>query len=405
MEPIERLLKALKSKLVFPSIAILAVVVLASFGIYKATQATVVVAEDGKTETIKTHAKTVEDLLNKLGINISEHDDLSEDLDAPVEDGMEIEFKKAKQIMLTVDGQFASYYSTAETVGQFLEEENVEVTKHDELSHELSDEISENIHIQVVKAFPLTVIDGKEKMNVWTTGGTVREILAENNIDVKKRDKIKPGLDEQLFENRNVTIVRVTYKEEEVEEAIDYQTEKVEDNKLEKGKEEVITEGEKGKLVKTYKLTFENGEQVKRKLKEEKVVKEPTNKVIAVGTKETEEKIVQLSQTKNTQQQNAPASDGKEFTMHATAYTANCSGCSGVTATGINLKTNPNMKVIAVDPNVIPLGSRVWVEGYGEAVAGDTGGSISGNRIDVHVPDESAAYSFGRRTVKVKVLN
>jgi len=405
MEPIERLLKALKSKLVFPSIAILAVVVLASFGIYKATQATVVVAEDGKTETIKTHAKTVEDLLNKLGINISEHDDLSEDLDAPVEDGMEIEFKKAKQIMLTVDGQFASYYSTAETVGQFLEEENVEVTKHDELSHELSDEISENIHIQVVKAFPLTVIDGKEKMNVWTTGGTVRELLAENDIDVKKRDKIKPGLDEQLFENRNVTIVRVTYKKEEVEEAIDYQTEKVEDNKLEKGKEEVITEGEKGKLVKTYKLTFENGEQVKRKLKEEKVVKEPTNKVIAVGTKEPEEKIVQLSQTKNTQQQNAPASDGKEFTMHATAYTANCSGCSGVTATGINLKTNPNMKVIAVDPNVIPLGSRVWVEGYGEAVAGDTGGSISGNRIDVHVPDESAAYSFGRRTVKVKVLN
>src|SRR5690625_850758 len=243
MESIKRLFIALKSKLVFPSIAILVVVVLASFGIYKATQATVVVAEDGKTETIKTHAKTVKDLFNKLGITINEHDDLSEDLDAPVEDGMEIEIKTAKQIFLTVDEQFASYYSTAETVEQFLEKENIDISEHDELSHELSDEIVEDIHIQVTKAFPLTIIDGKEKMNVWTTGGTVRELLEKHDINIKKRDKIKPQLDEQLFEGRNVTIVRVTYKEEDVEETIAYQTEKVEDSKLEKGKEEVVTEG------------------------------------------------------------------------------------------------------------------------------------------------------------------
>ena len=62
--------------------------------------------------------------------------------------------------------------------------------------------------------------------------------------------------------------------------------------------------------------------------------------------------------------------------MRATAYTAYCEGCSGVTANGTDIRSNPNLKVIAVDPRVIPLGTRVWVEGYGEAIAADTGGAI-----------------------------
>ncbi|SNZ04193.1 3D (Asp-Asp-Asp) domain-containing protein [Terribacillus aidingensis] len=95
----------------------------------------------------------------------------------------------------------------------------------------------------------------------------------------------------------------------------------------------------------------------------------------------------------------------KELTVSATAYTGQCNGCSGVTATGIDLNANPDAKVIAVDPSVIPLGSRVWVEGYGEAVAGDTGGAIKGNKIDVHVPDKGTALSWGRKSVTVKVLD
>ncbi|MGM7634601.1 3D domain-containing protein [Bacillus sp. Hm123] len=94
----------------------------------------------------------------------------------------------------------------------------------------------------------------------------------------------------------------------------------------------------------------------------------------------------------------------KELTVRASAYTAYCRGCSGITATGINLKKNPYAKVIAVDPRVIPLGSKVYVEGYGEAIAGDKGGAIKGNRIDVHMPTKKRAYSWGVRKVKIKVL-
>ena len=104
----------------------------------------------------------------------------------------------------------------------------------------------------------------------------------------------------------------------------------------------------------------------------------------------------------------APAASqqsGKEMTVSATAYTAYCPGCSGVTATGIDLRSNPGQKVIAVDPTVIPLGSKVWVEGYGEAIAGDTGGAIKGNKIDVFIPSKGAALDWGRKTINIKILN
>ncbi|XXM72636.1 LysM peptidoglycan-binding domain-containing protein [Lysinibacillus sphaericus] len=93
-----------------------------------------------------------------------------------------------------------------------------------------------------------------------------------------------------------------------------------------------------------------------------------------------------------------------ELSVEATAYTADCEGCSGITATGVNLKENPDAKVIAVDPDVIPLGSKVYVEGYGYATAEDTGGAIKGNRIDVFIPSQDQAADWGRKTVNVKVL-
>ncbi|SDI99482.1 LysM peptidoglycan-binding domain-containing protein [Salimicrobium halophilum] len=113
------------------------------------------------------------------------------------------------------------------------------------------------------------------------------------------------------------------------------------------------------------------------------------------------------SQSSNTTQSTESSQDDvvKQFTAEATAYTAYCTGCSGVTATGQDLRANPNQKVIAVDPNVIPLGSKVWVEGYGTAIAGDTGGAINGNRIDVFMPNRGDALDFGRRSVTVKVLD
>lgn len=96
----------------------------------------------------------------------------------------------------------------------------------------------------------------------------------------------------------------------------------------------------------------------------------------------------------------------KEFYVEATAYTAYCKGCSGITKwKEINLRKNPHLKIIAVDPKLIPLGSKVYVEGYGYAIAADTGGGIDGYEIDIFMPNEKHALEWGRRMVKVKILD
>lgn len=110
-----------------------------------------------------------------------------------------------------------------------------------------------------------------------------------------------------------------------------------------------------------------------------------------------QESVAPQAQTQEVQQA------AKTINVVATAYTAYCVGCSGVTTTGLNLKANPSQKVIAVDPSVIPLGSKVYIPGYGEAIAADTGGAIKGNRIDIFIPNYTQAVNFGRKNITITI--
>ncbi|HET7657077.1 MAG TPA: peptidoglycan-binding protein [Bacillales bacterium] len=97
--------------------------------------------------------------------------------------------------------------------------------------------------------------------------------------------------------------------------------------------------------------------------------------------------------------------DQKErITVSSTSYTANCSGCSGITKSGVDLNAYPDAKVVAVDPLKIPLGSEVYVPGYGLARAVDSGAAIDGNEIDVFLANRSNALDWGRKTLTVTVL-
>ena len=132
-------------------------------------------------------------------------------------------------------------------------------------------------------------------------------------------------------------------------------------------------------------LTITEGETLTQPFQDEEQAE--NNSVQAANLVETEE----------------PA--GKEITVAATAYTANCKGCSGITKTGVDLNANPDQKVIAVDPAVIPLGSKVHVEGYGYATAEDIGGGINGHEIDVFIPKQSDALDWGRKQVTVTIID
>ncbi|MFD4820607.1 LysM peptidoglycan-binding and 3D domain-containing protein [Peribacillus butanolivorans] len=130
-----------------------------------------------------------------------------------------------------------------------------------------------------------------------------------------------------------------------------------------------------------------------------RVLPEQNSEQAAPANKSETEKTTSKSQTTN------QSDIEKEITVRATAYTADCQGCSGTTATGIDLKANPDAKVVAVDPSVIPLGSKVYVEGYGYATAEDTGSAIKGNRVDIFIPNEQDALNWGVKNVKIQILN
>ncbi|PFX90157.1 cell wall-binding protein EntB [Bacillus toyonensis] len=171
--------------------------------------------------------------------------------------------------------------------------------------------------------------------------------------------------------------------------------------------QEVVKGKEEKKVQEIAKPKEEAKAQEIAKPKEEAKVKEVEKvkeeaKAQEIAKAKEEEKAKEESKN-NTQ------SAKRELTVVATAYTADPSengtyGGRVLTAMGHDLTANPNMRIIAVDPKVIPLGSKVWVEGYGEAIAGDTGSAIKGNRIDVLMGSKSKAMNWGRQTVKVKIL-
>ncbi|MGJ9457321.1 LysM peptidoglycan-binding domain-containing protein [Oceanobacillus sp. CF4.6] len=209
-------------------------------------------------------------------------------------------------------------------------------------------------------------------------GDTLIHIRSAHGDDVSVEElKAWNNLSSDLIITGQKLIVNEAAEAEKVEEESSGQTANIESEDLEKEK---------------VKITTASSEEVS----------EPEVETAEIHAQQAEEKAEpkeQVAETKTEQQVN-----GRTFAVESTAYTAGCNGCSGITATGINLNNDRYAKVIAVDPNVIPLGTQVYVEGYGYAVAGDTGGAIKGNKIDVHLPTKSEAYSWGRKMVNITVI-
>jgi len=242
---------------------------------------------------------------------------------------------------------------------------------------------------------------------------TVSQIQEWNNIHT---DLIQPGLNLVIFEgvkniaqskmtNINVaSISKTTSTVKSVQESP--KTASVSREDVPKTKEIVPATKESASTIKeSAPTTKENvpaaNESAPTVKESAQVTKEsaPTVKESVPVTKES------APTPKENESKTNDSAGSKVIVMEASAYTASCKGCTGITATGINLKENPNTKVISVDPSVIPLGSKVNVEGYGVAIAGDTGGAIKGKRIDVFIPNKQDAINFGRKQVKVTILD
>ena len=360
--------------------------------IYQGTKKNVSLTLNGNKKEIKTHAETVHELLGELKINYKKQDYLSPSVNAKVKDNMQIVWKPACMVILKLNGEEKKVWTTTKTVKEFLAESEIAIKEQDQLSVPLEAKIKQGLIINLDTAFQVVVNDGGEERTVWSTSTTVADFLEQQGIKLNELDRVEPGLDQMIGENVPINIVRVEKVTDVVEEPLEFATVTQKDSNLESGKQQVVQEGKTGKVQKTYEVILENGQEVSKTLISENVMENATDKIVAVGTKEMTQLVSRGTET------------GKEFYVSSTAYTASCNGCSGKTATGIDLHANPGAKIIAVDPSVIPLGTKVYVEGYGYAVAADTGTRIKGNKIDVFFASQSDAYRWGQRTVKIKIL-
>ncbi|CED99914.1 hypothetical protein B4064_3298 [Caldibacillus thermoamylovorans] len=360
--------------------------------IYQGTKKNVSLTLNGNKKEIKTHAETVHELLGELKINYKKQDYLSPSVNAKVKDNMQIVWKPACMVILKLNGEEKKVWTTRKTVKEFLAESEIAIKEQDQLSVPLEAKIKQGLIINLDTAFQVVVNDGGEERTVWSTSTTVADFLEQQGIKLNELDRVEPGLDQMIGENVPINIVRVEKVTDVVEEPLEFATVTQKDSNLESGKQQVVQEGKTGKVQKTYEVILENGQEVSKTLISENVMENATDKIVAVGTKEMTQLVSRGTET------------GKEFYVSSTAYTASCNGCSGKTATGIDLHANPGAKIIAVDPSVIPLGTKVYVEGYGYAIAADTGTRIKGNKIDVFFASQSDAYRWGQRTVKIKIL-
>ena len=242
--------------------------------------------------------------------------------------------------------------------------------------------------ISVKRAVPVTVTY-QGKTEVMVTGKLTVEELAASLGAQPGKVRLTPEGNAKIESDMHIHVVTLTEKIIE-REVVDRATViRQPDSTLEKGVERVVEEGQDGSKLVTVSVTFADGVEVSAKQVSEKSVSPAKPQIIQVGTRNTVETSRGAMRFSRVEM------------MEATAYLPTDGSEAGITATGVKAGHG----IVAVDPGHIPLGTRVYVEGYGVALAADVGGDINGDRIDLCMESYSDAMRFGRRSVKVYVLD
>ncbi|WP_160670349.1 G5 and 3D domain-containing protein [Clostridium sp. C8-1-8] len=298
-------------------------------------------------------------------------------------------FNMRKTVIVSIDGNEQTLTTFKGTVKGALHDNGIVLGPKDKIQPSLDQAVKNKIKINIKKAVDVEVgVDGKE-LKIQTAEGNVNEMLSAEGIKLQEFDKISPAVNTQITAGMKIEVTRVESKVVKESQQLDFSTIVNNDDNLDRSVVKTIQEGAPGEKEVTYKIIVENGKEVSRKAVAEKVVKDPQNKVVVKGTMNT----LALSRGDS-------ISYKKKMSVVATAYTGN-----GTTATGnIPKRNSSGTSTIAVDPRVIPLGTKVYIPGYGFAIAHDTGGAIKNNRVDLYMNSNSDANSWGVRNVDVYII-
>jgi len=282
------------------------------------------------------------------------------------------------------DKEINKRYLLPVTIEYVLVDNNIVLGERDSVEPALDTRIQKNMRVIVNRAFKVTVIGDGIRKDIYTSPISIEEAIKLAGFTLDEDDIVKTQAVDKTFPNQEIEIIRVTEEEICEEKIIPYGTETTYDQTLERGLTRTIKPGKNGVALDTIKVTYYNGKEEKRQLLKSEIKREPENRIVAMGTITS---VSRGGQRLNFKQ---------ALYMEASAYTYT----GRRTATG----KQPAVGIVAVDPSVIPLGSRLYVEGYGYAQAEDVGGAVKGNKIDLFMEEYQQCVNWGRRTVKVYIL-
>lgn len=307
-----------------------------------------------------------------------------------------------KQVTLSVNSNDTVISTYTNTVKELLVEQDIDLDDVSSTGVALDSEIhdGQTVSVELTNHYKV-LVDGKT-LKVSMAAESVGDVLNEAGVTLGEHDIVEPNVSEAATTDLIIDIHRVTIEEEIRETELAYSVETQKDSTMFSGEKKVVQTGQTGLQTDTYLVTYRDGECYSEELLDTEV-SEPVTEIVAVGTITVAEDNDDAENSENestASNQVAPngMSYSKVITCKATAYHE---PEGSLTKSG----TLSRVGAIAVDPSVIPLGTKLYVEGYGYCVAEDTGGLIKGNRIDVYFNSEDECITWGVKNVTVYILD
>ena len=311
-----------------------------------------------------------------------------------------------KQVAVVVDGQTSRVKTQATSVAGLLRQSGIPLGAGDVVTPVASSPVSSGMTVIVRHATPVTLNLGGEAVALNVVGRSVADALVAAGIDPSANPAVTPALSAKLERGMTITAPKVFARVSHEQFTLPFNRVTRKDPFLPAGVRKVVTRGRAGTGLRLYRSLVANGVEGPRALSAEKTVALPVDEVVAVGTATRlvgNRAIVAGARSLAGARRLAPPKPGtgRRMRCEATGYASGSGGADDRCATGARATRG----VIAVDPRVIPLGTHVYVPGYGYAIAADTGGAIKGNRIDLCYDSYDEAIRWGRRDVTIIILD
>ena len=261
---------------------------------YAALTKDVTLTLDGRTTQVSAIGDTVGDVLAAEGIDLTDKDLVAPGTDEPVSDGSAIAVQFGRPLELSVDGESRTYWVNSTNVASALGEIGRRFDGAD-LSTSRSSSIGRTgLTLAVVTPKVVRIkLGGKQLRTKKVTAMTVADVLESMDFDVDRHDKVSPSLTTEITDGDKVVVTDIRIATRKVaREVIDAPVVEREDATMLEGEQEVVQPGRDGARKVTYRLRFVNGELVARKVVTASVSRKPVATIVAIGTKEEPEAVV-----------------------------------------------------------------------------------------------------------------